>query len=387
MGHRSIIILGSTGSIGESALEVVRRHPDRFKVLGLVAGDNVEKLAQQAAEFHPTHIATRTAEGASKLRTLMGNGSRVSFLSGAEGAEKVASLPDAPIVVSAIVGAAGLRPTLAAARAGKVIALANKEAMVVAGALVSQVVREHRATLLPVDSEHSAIFQSLAGSPTSNVRRLILTASGGPFYRKPELDLETVTREEALNHPNWKMGAKITIDSATMMNKGLEIIEARWLFGLPAAQIDVVIHPQSIIHSMVEYIDGSVLAQLGVPDMKGPIAYALSYPDRLDNIMPPPDFTSLRELNFFKPDNNRFPAVNLARKALDSGETFPAVLNGSNEITVEAFLKDRIRFTDISRINEKVLTSYRQGRHGDLEDYIEADQWGRRKAMELIEAR
>src|SRR5580765_5203129 len=329
MEARRISVLGSTGSIGTSTLEVIRKNPERFKVVGLSGGDNVSLLAEQVKEFGPKWVSTKTEQGKENLQSLIGKKS-IQILFGTEGAEKVASAEEAETVITGIVGAAGLKPTLAAAKAGKTIGLANKETMVVAGALVSQVVKESKATILPVDSEHSAIFQSLAGSPMESVHKLILTASGGPFFKKPEIDLNKVTVDEALSHPNWKMGPKITVDSATMMNKGLEIIEARWLFGLPEKQIDVIVHPQSVIHSMVEFVDGSVLAQLAVPDMKGPISYALAYPDRLSRVMDFVDFAKLRTFEFFEPDHLRFPCVELARQAIQMGETFPAVLNGSN---------------------------------------------------------
>ncbi len=384
MEKRNLVILGSTGSIGTNTLELVSRHPDRFRVVGLVGGDKIDLLAEQVRIFRPLRVATRTEKGLAELQSKLDDIPGVSFSFGTKGAEEIASMPEARTVVSAIVGAAGLKPTLAAARAGKTIALANKETMVVAGALVSQIVREHGATLLPVDSEHSAIFQSLAGSPSTHVRRLLLTASGGPFFKKPETDLSKVTPDEALKHPNWKMGPKITIESATMMNKGLEIIEARWLFDLSAEKIDGLIHPQSVIHSMVEYVDGSVLAQLGVPDMKGPIAYALVYPDRLTNVMNFLNFSSLKELQFFEPDHERFPSIRIAREALERGETYPAVLNGANEITVAAFLGRKIGFLDISKINRRVFSSYRQQACGALEDFIEADGWGRTEAQKLL---
>jgi 1-deoxy-D-xylulose-5-phosphate reductoisomerase len=380
---KTISILGSTGSVGVSTLNVVRQHKDKFKVCGLAAGNNVETLAEQVREFSPTWVSTKTEEGSQRLRSLLPD-FKGSILWGTSGAETVASAPEANVMLSAFVGAAGLRPTIAAAKAGKTIALANKETMVVAGALVSQIAKEAHAQILPVDSEHSAIFQAMVGTPKDQISRLVLTASGGPFFRNPEVDLSKVTVDQALAHPNWKMGSKITIDSATMMNKGLEIIEARWLFDFPTDQIDVVVHPQSIIHSMVEFLDGSVLAQLGPPDMCGPIAYALSYPNRLPNIMKSLDFGKLRNLEFFEPDHRRFPSPNLARQALSMGETFPAVLNGANEVTVEAFLAGKIGFLDIAGINEKVLSSYHQQSHGDLENYIEADGWGRKKAKELI---
>ena len=384
MVPRTIAILGSTGSVGTSTLKVARQFPDRFRVVALAGGDNIQILSEQIKVFRPLLVSTKTEDGMERLRSMVRSEKGITFAWGTQGAQQVASHPDAQIVVSAIVGAAGLRPTLSAAESGKTIALANKESLVVAGALVSKTVRKHGAKLLPVDSEHSAIFQALAGATPQSIRRLILTASGGPFFRQPEKELSTVTPDEALAHPNWKMGSKITIDSATMMNKGLEIIEARWLFDLPSEKISVVVHPQSIVHSMVEYIDGSVIAQLGVPDMCGPIAYALSYPDRLDGVVPSLDFAKIRELSFFDPDSSRFPLVDLAREALQKGETYPAVLNGANEVTVQAFLDRKIRFTDIPRINREVVSSFRQSSTEHLEDYLNADSWGRTRAAELL---
>ncbi|HLG20110.1 MAG TPA: 1-deoxy-D-xylulose-5-phosphate reductoisomerase [Bdellovibrionota bacterium] len=384
MDTRSVAILGSTGSVGTSTLKVVQRYRDRFRVSGLAGGDNIELLAEQIRTISPVVASTKTEEGLNRLKKLLGRRSETRLEYGTEGAEAVATCPGTDVLISAIVGAAGLRPTLAAARKGMTIGLANKEAMVVAGALVSRTVQESGARFLPVDSEHNAIFQALGGAPRESVRKLILTASGGPFFRQPELDLSSVKPAQALAHPNWKMGSKITIDSATMMNKGLEIIEAHWLFGLSSDRIDVVVHPQSVIHSMVEFIDGSIIAQLGVPDMCGPIAYAMAYPNRLDGVMESLNLTRTRELTFFEPDNERFPSMDLAREALQKGETYPAALNGANEVTVQAFLDEKIRFTDIARINREVLLSYRQTSSKTLEDFISADTWGRQKASDLI---
>jgi 1-deoxy-D-xylulose-5-phosphate reductoisomerase len=380
MDRRSIVILGSTGSIGTSTLDVVSRYPDRFSVLGLAGGDNLGKLADQIRTHRPRFAATRTEEGMQELRANLGARCETQLLAGVEGAQRLACLDEADVVVSAVVGAAGLRPTLKAVEAGKTVALANKESMVVAGALVRRTAERSGARILPVDSEHSAIFQILQGSRKEFVRRLLLTASGGPFFRQPDRDLSGVSPQEALEHPNWEMGDKITIDSATMMNKGLEIIEARWLFGFPPERIDVVVHPQSIVHSMVEFVDGSVLAQLSVPDMRGPIAHALAYPERLEEAMPGLDLAKIGRLEFFEPDHRRFPSVRLAVEALRMGETYPAVLNGANEVTVRAFLDGRIGFTDIPRINRTVLQAYRQRSCECLEDFLEADAWGRREA-------
>ena len=387
MARRPIAILGSTGSIGVTALNVVSHYPERFEVVSLAAGDNIDVAAEQVKTFRPRLVSTRTEDGMKRLREKTSGISDVQYAFGVSGAEQVASVPEVHTVLSAIVGAAGLRPTLAALRAGKTVGLANKESMVVAGALVSRLAHDHKATILPVDSEHNAIFQAIGTAPAHSIRRLILTASGGPFFLKKNLDLSTVTRADALNHPNWKMGEKITIDSATLMNKGLEIIEARWLFDFPPSKIDAVIHPQSVIHSMVEYLDGSVIAQMGVPDMAGPIAFALAYPERLDGVMPRLEFTKMKDLTFFEPDHERFPSIRLALAALESGETYPAVLNGANEVTVAAFLRGKIGFPEISRINQEVLSSYRQTSATDLEDYIAADEWGRTQATKVMERR
>lgn len=386
MEKRKISILGSTGSIGTTALKLASRFPDRFEIIGLAAGDNVELFADQVKKFHPLLACTKTEEGMKKLKTLTSSVRGLEYDYGILGAKRVACLQEAHTVLSAIVGAAGLKPTLAAAQKGKRIALANKESMVVAGALVSQTAKESGAQIFPVDSEHSAIFQALAGSNGKDVRQLILTASGGPFFLQKEKDLSKVTRQEALNHPNWSMGEKITIDSATLMNKGLEIVEARWLFDFPISKIGVVIHPQSVIHSMVEYVDGSILAQLGVPDMAGPISYALAYPSRVENVMQSIDFSKLRELNFFEPDHERFPSIQIARQAVEMGETFPAVLNGANEVTVQAFLDEKIAFPAIFQINRQVLEYHRQTACGDLEDYLAADQWARLEAKKRIDS-
>jgi 1-deoxy-D-xylulose-5-phosphate reductoisomerase len=288
------------------------------------------------------------------------------------------------MVVTAIVGSAGLVPTVAAIKAGKDIALANKETLVAAGRLVMNLVREHGVKFYPVDSEHSAVFQSLQGHKSENVKRIILTASGGPFLNFPLDKLSTVSVSDALNHPNWSMGQKITIDSATMMNKGLEIIEARWLFDMPSHCIDVVIHPQSIIHSMVEYIDGCVMAQLGVPDMKAPIAYALTYPDRVETGVKPLDLTAAGSLTFFKPDHNRFPSLKLAYRSLLDGESMPAVMNAANEVAVEAFLSGKIMFTEIVELIERTMDLHQPHNLNSIEEVLRADKWGREKSRELL---
>lgn len=383
MKHK-ISILGSTGSVGTSTLKVVDEFKDQFEVLGLAASTNMEVLSEQIKKFSPKVVSIKSENELAVLKTKLGNTKLPEVYFGVEGAKQVATISEVQTVMSSIVGSAGLLPTIAAIEAKKNIGLANKESMVVAGAYVSKKAQDNKVTILPVDSEHSAIFQSLAGAPMKQVRRLILTASGGPFYLKKDLDLSTVKKEQALKHPNWSMGNKITIDSATLMNKGLEVIEAKWLFDTPISKIDVVIHPQSIVHSMVEYVDGSIIAQLGDHDMVGPIAYAMGYPERLNGVLPSLSLEKMQNLNFYQPDHERFPAIQLARSSIEMGETFPAVLNGANEATVDAFLHDRISFTDIIDINKRVLHSYQQTSASSLEDFLSADQWGRKEAQNWI---
>ncbi len=380
---RSLSILGSTGSIGLSTLDVVRQHPGKFSISGLAAGKDVVTLAEQIKEFHPTAVSVMDADTANKLKTLLGN-YQPDILYGIEGTTAVATVEEADMVVSAIVGAAGLIPTVNAIKAGKHIALANKETLVVAGELVSDLVKKHNVQLLPVDSEHSAIFQSLQGHRMEDVVRIILTASGGPFRKTSAEELKQVGLEQALKHPQWTMGAKITIDSATMMNKGLEVIEAHWLFSMPAEKIGVVVHPQSIIHSMVEYIDGCVMAQLGAPDMRAPIAYALSWPERCESGIQKLDLTKIGTLTFEEPDMERFPALRLAFEALKAGKTYPAVLNAANEIAVAAFLDKKIRFIEIAETVDKTMQAHEAYTPVELEDYLQADHWARNTAKKLI---
>ena len=380
---RSLSILGSTGSIGVSTLDVVRRHPDKFSVTALAAGTDIALLAEQIKEFRPLAVSIRDEESVKKLRELCGE-YKPDILFGVEGASTIAESNGTDMVVSAIVGAAGLVPTVRAIKAGKHIALANKETLVVAGQLVSDLVKEHKVHLLPVDSEHSAVFQSLAGHRAEDVERIILTASGGPFRNTPAEELKQVTLEQALKHPQWSMGAKITIDSATMMNKGLEVIEAHWLFNVPAEKIGVVVHPQSIIHSMVEYIDGCVMAQLGAPDMRAPIAYALAWPERCESGIPKLDLAKIGTLTFEEPDMVRFPALRLAFEALKAGRTYPAVLNAANEIAVAAFLDRKIGFTEIAETVEKTLQAHEAYSPVELDDYLQADRWARESAQKLI---
>jgi len=362
---KRIAILGSTGSIGVSTLDVVSRHPGRFAVTALAAGRNDARLLEQCVEHQPAHAVLADPDAAERLaRAVRERGLPTAVHCGAEALERIVARDDVDAVMAAIVGAAGLPATLAAARAGKQVLLANKEALVMSGALFMQAVAEGGATLLPVDSEHSAIFQSLprgfacgreGESERAGVRRVLLTASGGPFRTTPVERLAKVTPQQACAHPNWVMGRKISVDSATMMNKGLEVIEAHWLFGAPLEAIQVVVHPQSVIHSMVEYHDGSVIAQLGQPDMRTPIACALAHPERIESGVTPLDFTALGALEFERVDALRFPCVALAREAIRRGGTAPAVLNAANEIAVESFLEGKLAFTGIAEVIESVL--------------------------------
>jgi len=380
---RLLSILGSTGSIGVSTLDVVRQHPDKFQVTGLAAGTDIALLAEQIKEFRPVAVSIRDEASVQKLRSLCGE-YKPDILFGGEGAASIAEIEGSDMVVSAIVGAAGLVPTVRAIKAGKHIALANKETLVVAGQLVSDLVKQHGVHLLPVDSEHSAVFQSLAGHRAEDVERIILTASGGPFRNTPAEELKQVTLEQALKHPQWSMGAKITIDSATMMNKGLEVIEAHWLFNVPAEKIGVVVHPQSIIHSMVEYIDGCVMAQLGAPDMRAPIAYALAWPERCESGIPRLDLAKIGTLTFEEPDMVRFPALRLAYQALKAGRTWPAVLNAANEVAVAAFLDRKIGFIEIAETVEKTMQAHEGYAPVELDDYLQADRWARETAQKFI---
>jgi len=380
---RNIVILGSTGSIGVNTLSVVRHLGDRIRVVGVAAGTNVDRLSDQARTFNVDWAAIADADRLSQLRTGLPTGCR-GFSDQTELCERVAG-SDVDIVLCAIVGTTGLGPVLAAVRAGKTIALASKEVLVMAGELVMTEARRCGARIIPVDSEHSAIFQCLEGHPTDHVRRLILTASGGPFRDTPADQLQAVTCAEALAHPTWNMGSKISIDSATLMNKGLEIIEARWLFGVTPEQIEVVIHPQSIIHSMVEYVDGSTLAQLGYPDMRVPIQYALTWPDRCSGITRFLDLTETLSLQFEPPDNNRFPALALARRALATGGTLPAVFNAANEIAVAAFLRNNLSFPGIWQTAADVMDRHTPCLQPDLDAILTADAWAREQAAESVQ--
>ena len=383
---KNLSILGSTGSIGSSTLEIVARFPDRFKVRALTAFRSVERLADQIGRFRPEVVAVYDRDAADALSRRLGNDADVEILCGADGYRTAATLAATDIVVGAMVGAAGLRPTLAAIEAGKDIALANKETLVVAGDLVMTAARNRGVNILPVDSEHSAIFQCLSGQRRRDLARILLTASGGPFLKTPASEFAGITAARALKHPNWEMGSKITIDSATLMNKGLEVIEACHLFGVGADQIEVVVHPQSIVHSMVAFLDGAVIAQLGLPDMKVAIAYALSFPERLDVGITAPDFPRIGALSFDRPDTDRFPCLRLAFEACRRGGTLPAVLNASNEIVVESFLEDRARFTDIPRVVESVMGRIPHVERPDLEALLSADAAAREEARRMLDA-
>ena len=385
-----ITILGSTGSIGTSTLDVVARHPDRFQVVALTANKQVELLFQQCLKFKPSYAVLLDQESAIQLRQrVSAAGLTTEVLSGVAALEQVVVLPEVDAVMAAIVGAAGLQPTLAAAKAGKKILLANKEILVMAGNVFMDTVRTSGSVLLPIDSEHNAIFQALPrgydGDMVGNgVRRILLTASGGPFRNTPLSELGNVTPEQACAHPNWVMGRKISVDSASMMNKGLEVIEAHWLFNVSAEDIQVVVHPQSVIHSLVEYVDGSVLAQLGNPDMRTPIAYGLAYPERIEAGVAPLDLFKVATMNFVAPDFERFPCLNLAYQALRAAGTAPAVLNAANEVAVEAFLDKQISFLSIPRVIEAVLNTLPVSMVNCLDDVLGADAEARGAAQQHI---
>ncbi|MGE0825971.1 MAG: 1-deoxy-D-xylulose-5-phosphate reductoisomerase [Candidatus Binatia bacterium] len=381
---KQLAILGSTGSIGISTLTIVEQFPEQFSVVALAAGKNLIKLKEQVLRFRPRIVSVTHESDAKDLQSQLSD-FHGDVLWGEEGLHAVATYPEADMVMAALVGAIGLAPTLAAIQAGKTIALANKEALVISGELMTREARKHGVQILPVDSEHNAIFQALHGHQREQVKRIILTASGGPFLHRAIEDLPTVRVEEALKHPTWKMGNKITVDSATLMNKGLEVIEARWLFNLPPEQVAVIIHPQSIVHSMVEYIDGSILAQLGIPDMTIPISYILAYPDRLPlSHLPSLNLAGAQQLSFFEPDWEKFPCLRLAYDALAGGGTCPAVVNAANEVAVESFLAGHIRFTDIALVNRRVLESHLPQPVIGLEELIAVDSWARTQARSLI---
>ena len=383
---KRLAILGSTGSIGVNTLDIVRKFPERLEVASLSAGTNIQLLKKQILEFHPRMVAVFNQGLAETLRKELSTPS-VEIVDGVEGLIRVATHPEVDQVVSAIVGAGGLIPTLSAVKAGKAVALANKESLVMAGKILMEEAERNHARILPVDSEHSAIFQALLGHQWEDVHRLILTASGGPFLNLPTARLHEVTVREALSHPHWEMGKKITIDSASLMNKGLEVIEAHWLFNIPADKIVVQIHPQSVVHSMVEYVDGSIVAQMGIADMRIPIAYALSFPRRLNLNLPPLDLPLTGGLTFFEPDMERFPCLPLAYRSIEVGETMPAILNAANEIAVNAFLEGSIKFTQVPLLLQQVMGEHQVKEVHTVEDVLRADHWARERARALIEGR
>jgi 1-deoxy-D-xylulose-5-phosphate reductoisomerase len=379
---RNIAILGSTGSIGRNSLEVIKNLGGQFRVTYLTANKNIDLLQKQIVEFRPRGVVVLDECNASVLAKAVGDS--VEVLKGEEGLLEIVRRDDVDLVISSLVGFAGLRPTIEAIKHRKNVSLANKETLVAAGEIIMKLVEEYGVQLIPIDSEHSAILQCLAGEDRSRIAKLILTASGGPFLNRPQHELDDVTVEEALNHPNWKMGNKITIDSATLMNKGLEVIEAHWLFGLPAEKIEVLIHPQSIIHSMVEFIDGSLKAQLGLPDMKIPIQYALTYPHRSSLNGGRVNFAKLATMSFFEPDRSKFKCLQLACDALSLGGTAPAAMNAANEVAVEAFLSRKIKFGQIPAIIERSLSSHKVTHNPDLDDILEADRATRQFSGTLI---
>ena len=385
-----LTVLGSTGSIGKSTLDVVARHPDKYRIIALTAQQQDELLFEQCQRFQPRYAVLLDVAASERMRKrIAAAGLEVEVLCGTAELERVSTLPEVDAVMAAIVGAAGMLPTLAAAHAGKKILLANKETLVLAGHLFMEAVHRSGSTLLPIDSEHNAIFQALphgyAGEiKQSGVTKILLTASGGPFRNTPLEQLKHVTPEQACAHPNWSMGRKISVDSASMMNKGLEVIEAHWLFNASADEIQVVVHPQSVIHSMVQYVDGSVLAQLGNPDMRTPIAYALAYPERIESGVAPLDLFQIAQLDFVAPDFTRFPCLSLAYQALRAGGTTPALLNAANEVAVAAFLEKNIAFLDIPRMIEAVLENVARAEVNVLQDLLDADSAARHAAREWM---
>jgi 1-deoxy-D-xylulose-5-phosphate reductoisomerase len=383
---KKIAVLGSTGSVGANTLEVVRRMPERFAVSALAAGSNIPLLCEQVRQFRPKVVSLKTRAGAASLKAEL-NGLGVRVVHGPEGAEEVARFEENNVVMAAITGIEGLRPTIAAVEAGVRVALANKEAMVVAGAILQSRAALSGAEIIPVDSEHSGIFQCLAKERKGDVRKAILTASGGPFFRTPLAEIKDMTVEQALAHPRWKMGRKVTVDSATLMNKGLELIEARWLFGLNPAQLDVLIHPQSIVHSLVEMRDGSTLAQLSITDMRVPIQYALTYPERHGSDLTPLELGGVGTLEFFEVDRMRYPLVAVARRALEAGGSLPVALNAANEAAVEAFLGRRIGFADIFAVVDGVLQRHRAGEAETLEAIFAVDRETRAETENFLRQR
>jgi 1-deoxy-D-xylulose-5-phosphate reductoisomerase len=384
MNRKRVVILGATGSIGESALKVARDIPERMEIVGLAAKSNARKLAAAANEVRPESVCLVDETQIDILRKALDYQPRI--FSGTGGLLQIACLTGADIVLVAIVGTGGLRPALAAIEAGKNLAVASKEILVMAGEIVMREAQENGVHVLPVDSEHNAIFQCLEGKQETDIRRIILTASGGPFRETPRTGFDSITPEQALKHPTWNMGPKITIDSATLFNKGLEMIEAHWLFGVEMKRVEVVIHPQSIVHSMVEFTDGSTLAQLSYSNMCFPIQYAVTWPDRVPNTLPPLDFSKLSKLEFSTPRYDDFPALNLARRAGETGGTLPAVMNAANEIAVAAFLDHKVRFPEIWRIVEQVMDRHTPVAHPNLDAILRADQWARAQAQGCVQS-
>ena len=379
---KKISLLGSTGSIGVNTLDVVERNPESFQILAMSAGSNVDLFAEQIRKFKPRVVALFDTQKIATLKEQVVD-LDVEILSGEEGIFEVATIPEVDVVVSGVVGKAGLLPAIEALKAGKNLALANKETLVIAGELVLKEAQKTGSTIIPIDSEHSAIFQALNGEKKERIKKIILTASGGPFRTFSLNEMENIKVKDALNHPNWEMGKKITIDSSTMMNKGLEYIEAKWLFGVETP-VEIIVHAQSIIHSMIEFVDTSIIAQLGIPDMRVPIAYALTYPDRFECNLPSLDLATMENLTFEAPDFNRFPCLQLAVDAMEMGQTMPAVLNAANEIAVQAFLDELIPYKDIAELIRMVMHNHIPAKLNELQDVLDADQWAREETKKLI---
>ena len=379
---KKISLLGSTGSIGTNVLDVIERNPEKFQILGMSAGNNVDLFAKQIRKFKPRVVALFDTKKIPTLKERISD-LDIEILSGEEGSITVATLPEADVVVSGVMGSAGLLPAIHALKSGKNLALANKETLVIAGELVLREAQKTNSQIIPIDSEHSAIFQVLNGEKKERIKKIILTASGGPFRTFSFEQMETVTVKDALKHPNWDMGAKITIDSSTMMNKGLEYIEAKWLFGV-STPVEIIVHAQSIIHSMIEFVDTSIMAQLGIPDMRVPIAYALTYPDRFECDLPSLDLTTMGNLTFEAPDFERFPCLRLAIDAMEIGKTMPAVLNAANEIAVQAFLEELISYKDIAELIHMVMQNHNPSPLKELQDVLIADRWAREETTKLV---
>ena len=379
---KKISLLGSTGSIGTNVLDVIERNPEKFQIFSMSAGSNVDLFAKQIRKFKPRVVALFDSKKIPTLKEQIAD-LDIEILSGEEGTIAVATLPEADVVVSGVMGSAGLLPAIHALKAGKNLALANKETLVIAGELVLREAKKTNSQIIPIDSEHSAIFQVLNGEKKERIKKIILTASGGPFRTFSLGQMETITVKDALKHPNWDMGAKITIDSSTMMNKGLEYIEAKWLFGVNTP-VEIIVHAQSIIHSMIEFVDTSILAQLGIPDMRVPIAYALTYPDRFECDLPSLDLTTMGNLTFEAPDFERFPCLRLAIDAMEIGKTMPAVLNAANEIAVQAFLEELISYKDIAELIRMVMQNHNPSPLKELQDVLIADRWAREETTKLV---